>query len=176
MPQGQCDICSAQLSLIPVPHTSGNMFVAECDYIVKLIPPEKFTLRKKDLVAKLWNTSWEDLGMPPYANLEKRNRRQIYRKLMVGLGRYAMEQWPHSHPTVRPCEVFNETFSYNQPPKFPWQLKAERRTAPQAHDFSSQLGGFHPWFHLPGRLYEYRAMYSQVPPNDSWVYRAYPPF
>ena len=35
----QCDVCSIRMSPIPHPHTSGNMWLARCDYVAKLVDP-----------------------------------------------------------------------------------------------------------------------------------------
>ena len=34
-----CNICSSRMSPLPHPHTSGNMWLARCDYIARLIDP-----------------------------------------------------------------------------------------------------------------------------------------
>ena len=172
--EDKCDICSAQFSVVPVPHTIGNMFVADCDYIVKLMPPAKYIKAKEALAIKFWNSTWESLGLPPYPNLDKKQE-QLYRKGSMGIGRFAMEHWAYSHPSVRPCDVFHEKYDYRTPPAHPRKLVAERQIAPQGNASFSDIESYHPWFRLPARLYEYRELYSQVPPNNSWVYRAYPP-
>ena len=170
----KCDICSAQFSVFPTPHTPGNMFVADCDYIVKLMPPSKYIKAKEALVFNFWNSTWESLGLPPYPNLGEK-REQLYKKGWMGIERFALEQWAYSHPSVRPCDVFHERYHYQRPPPHPRKLIAERQMAPQGNSSLTDIEIFHPWFRLPARLYEYRALYSQVPPNNSWVYRAYPP-
>ena len=37
-----CNVCSSRMSPIPHPHVSGNMWLARCDYIRKLIEPKNF--------------------------------------------------------------------------------------------------------------------------------------
>ena len=39
MPEDTCNVCSSRFSPVPHPHTSGNMWLARCDYIKKLIDP-----------------------------------------------------------------------------------------------------------------------------------------
>jgi hypothetical protein len=37
-----CHVCSSRFSPLPHPHTPGNMWLARCSYISKLIPPNRF--------------------------------------------------------------------------------------------------------------------------------------
>jgi hypothetical protein len=64
----QCDTCSTQLSVYPFPHYVGNMFVAKCDYIRKLIPPSEYESRKSALVHQMWNSTQtlQDANNKPY--------------------------------------------------------------------------------------------------------------
>lgn len=53
----QCDACSYQFTMWPSPHYAGNMFVARCDYIRKLIPPNVFEDKKQALVDRIMNST-----------------------------------------------------------------------------------------------------------------------
>ena len=65
------------------------MWLASCRYVATLLAPPAFQ--------KGMDTYWGRLGF------------DIGGKGMgtpwVGTGRYAMEHWVHSHPSVRPCDV-----------------------------------------------------------------------
>ncbi|KAL7536048.1 hypothetical protein ACHAXR_007725 [Thalassiosira sp. AJA248-18] len=77
----ECDVCSSRMSPHPHPHTSGNMWLARCSYIAKLRDP--YALRDGDLPSGFSH----DNGCK-------------------GFGRYFFEHWVHSHPTVRPCDLY----------------------------------------------------------------------
>lgn len=46
---GRCDTCSTQFHGLPA-HYPGNMWVANCDYVSKLIPPNVFEKKKQSLL------------------------------------------------------------------------------------------------------------------------------
>lgn len=76
-----CNVCSSRMSPLPHPHTSGNMWLARCNYISKLIDP----LSARD--GKLPTKFHED-------------------NPCKGRGRYLGEHWVHSHPSVEPCDLY----------------------------------------------------------------------
>ena len=76
-----CNVCSSRMSPLPHPHTSGNMWLARCDYIAKLIDPLSLT------EGKLPTKYQED-------------------NPCKGRGRYLGEHWVHSHPSVQPCDLY----------------------------------------------------------------------
>ena len=56
-----CNVCSSRM------HTSGNMWVAKCEYIKKFINPLKFEASMNEC-AKFMNFEWlKDDGCPPGA-------------------------------------------------------------------------------------------------------------
>jgi hypothetical protein len=86
---GDCNLCSAQFTILPFHSTVRNFWVGECSYISKLIPPNQFTKAKEDLMDKvLSNASWEHIGYtrepPPKLNW------QLQRPSWVGTQRYAI--------------------------------------------------------------------------------------
>lgn len=172
--EDQCNMCSAHFSVYPAHHTVGNMFVAECDYVQKLIPPNRFAEAKETAITKARSLTWEQLGFP--AKPRRSRLYQFERDSWVGVKRYAMEHWVYSHPSVRPCDVYHFEFKYSRfrPPANWDTLLPDRQLAPLGDENLRMSKKFHPWFLLPGRLYEYRELYSQVPPNTSWVYSQYP--
>lgn len=83
LPQ-QCNVCSMRMSPFPHAHTPGNMWLARCSYVKKLLEPEAFL--------RAMGSSDN-----PY----------------FGSGRYAAEHWIHSHPSVNPCDLYsNSKFVY----------------------------------------------------------------
>lgn len=160
------DICSAHFTVFPIAHTIGNIFVAECDYVKKLIPPMQYEDAKRAVLRKARH------GLLA----EKPSHKMMYQfgHAWLGLGRYAAEHWVYSHPSVRPSDVYRFPLSYDTSttPKNWEEMKLVRQSAPDGfqkwpeHDV-------HPWFLLPGRLYQYRELYSEMPPYTNWIYKAF---
>ncbi len=44
-----CNVCSSRMSPLPHPHTSGNMWLAKCDYVQKLINPMMFEEKMRQI-------------------------------------------------------------------------------------------------------------------------------
>lgn len=152
-----CDVCSSRMSTHPHPHTSGNMWLARCSYINKLIDP--YTLRE----GKLPNIYNKDNGC-------------------MGFGRYFFEHWVYSHPTVRPCDLYpgkEYTWAYENIPgvNFVKELKLAPRFEFQVfidllihnywycrNDKSSQsMRSF-----LKSRKWSYRQLYNITVLPESW--------
>ena len=154
MPQDKCNVCSSRFSPIPHPHTSGNMWLAGCDYITKLLDPETF------------EQAMNSQASSSNPNLQPCN----------GRGRYSAEHWILSHPSVKPCDLYTkETFTWNYEgmptvqefrqniqlapfPRFPLEtyLKPHSKICP----FRGTLLSF--------RLNEYDGLYKMKPPSDWW--------
>jgi len=75
-----CNVCSSRFSPIPHPHTSGNMWLARCDYIQKLIDPFKFEESMQHIMS----------------NCTAKGRASCDGRL-----RFSAEHWIHSHPSVK---------------------------------------------------------------------------
>ena len=87
-----CNMCSSRFSPVPHPHTSGNMWLAKCSYVKKLIDPEQFEAAMESLE--------HDDGEEFLA--------------CDGRGRYSAEHWVHSHPSVKPCDLYTDpSFTWN---------------------------------------------------------------
>lgn len=199
MPQdGSCDSCSSQLLLYPNLYYPGNMFVVQCEYASKLIPPKEFESAKQRVVDKMLNATteiqkgkWYVTDLTPVGGNEslqvhytfpKNQMWQLVKQpAMVGTGRYAMEHWLGSHPDYKPCQVFNES-KYGTLENIPGILKValdmglepklEASVPPmdrnQANSFEKWLA---PYFtKLSARLYLYKELYDKVPEEHSWVY------
>ena len=105
----------------------------------------------------------------------------------LGEGRYSMELWVGSHPTIRPCEV-------SQTPDIYYWLDGDRATALAEFNFS--MVGTRPDFHrkslfpltdlgdnvtrlmkydfLGGYIMRWDNLYDEQPPSDSWFWSYYP--
>jgi len=171
-----CNVCMGKFVGMPFHCSPGNMFVAECEYVKQLIPPKDFTKRKDEVTSKLWKMTQTELQME--LGLEKKlddgdwgTKWQFIRPSWVGTERYAMEHWMFSHPTIQPCDVFDKKFAYPKPP-LPETVTAQWGLAPREvrSDFRMTI---HPFFLLPGRLYNFRHLYQSAPPKSSWMYHFY---
>ncbi|GFH56386.1 hypothetical protein CTEN210_12862 [Chaetoceros tenuissimus] len=96
-----CNVCSSRMSPYPHPHTSGNMWTAKCDYIQKLYDPYEFEERMTNLYKEVLRFSCSNMGCD----------------------RYASEHWVHSHPSVKPCDLSDDSrfvwnYSNIPPPDF----------------------------------------------------------
>jgi hypothetical protein len=92
-----CNVCSSRMSPLPHPHTSGNMWVAKCEYIKKLIRPNDFKQKMYDYGIFM------GIGDCMMNSTSACN----------GCGRYAAEHWVHSHPSVNPCDLSTSNFTWN---------------------------------------------------------------
>jgi hypothetical protein len=74
-----CNVCMSRMSPVPHPHAPGNMWLARCSYIQKLLPPLQFT--------------------------DRMNGGRGIDDPCIGTGRFAQEHWVLSHPANRPCDL-----------------------------------------------------------------------
>ena len=158
--KGNCDACSTLVQFIPSPHYMGNMWVADCSHISKLLSPNEFQKRKGHVVVKIEEMKNRTKKSPPW---------------MLGIDRYAAEHWLFSHPDISPCEVFsssdkNPTLIYGRnisvgefnPPKL--QHIQETMITKKANS----RGNF--WYDKECKLLEFKELYGKVPTNGSWFY------
>jgi len=80
-----CNVCSSRFSPLPHPHTSGNMWLARCDYVRQLIDPFDFEERMSEFTSNCTSNGRESCD---------------------GRIRFSAEHWIHSHPTVKVSFVF----------------------------------------------------------------------
>jgi hypothetical protein len=164
------------------------MWVAECAYVKKLIPPKDFESAKQKINNDLLNATKKIGKLDRYAvNLDNGTTTfgfkgsgmwQIYRESWIGVSRYAMEHWLGSHPDFKPCDVFSQSdpgtpqivYKAGKLVSLNWAALVPRlRVSLQGHELSYEF--WNPWFMDKGKLYEYKALYSKVPDNSSWFYR-----
>ena len=144
-----CDICGMRFSPTPHAHLPGNMFLARCGYISRLLPPEGFR-RKMDALYRSLNVK---LGH------------------LVGKGRWSSEHWPGSHPSVRACDVLDSAYDsgYSQFPRdaYPikWALAPRYRNG---HPYRTRLKR-----NVRDVVAEWRAVYNETAPASSLLLRHY---
>jgi hypothetical protein len=86
-----CNVCSYRMSPVPFPHTPGNMWLARCSYVKKLVSPFVFQSQVDELYAG--------------------------RDTCYGKERFAQEHYIHHHHEVMACDLLENTFftwSYNR--------------------------------------------------------------
>jgi hypothetical protein len=146
----RCNVCASRFSPFPHPHTPGNMFLARCDYVARLIDPTKFPLRMNDVPGVQNETvEWR-----------------------YGSGRFSSEHWIGSAPTMKPCDLYNSgqyawgytnlpemvdvrnDFKLLPAPRFPMVVYKTMRTT-----------GY--WATRLHRLEEYQVLYNEQP-DESW--------
>lgn len=157
-----CDVCSSRMSTHPHPHTSGNMWLARCSYVVKLLDP--YSLRSR----KLSPIFSKDDGCK-------------------GFGRYFFEHWIYSHPSVKPCDLYpgrEYTWAYENIPDE--GFKKNLRKAPR-FDFAVYVGLLREkyWYcredrssqtrqgFFFNRVFNYYHLYKIPFPDKSWYLWTY---
>lgn len=171
MPLDSCNICGTRFATFPHYHMAGNMWTAQCDYIQKLIPPSQFPKQMDDMMEyTIFSTSDKDIPKPTF--------QQYSEEYPVGRGRYALEHWIASHPSIQPCDLYSRkyTHGYRDLPTLQTTWKAKLATAPRfdIHTFLkiSQLRGA--WYCGPARLWEYAWLYGGAQPRvGHWIWQYY---
>ncbi|GFH53888.1 hypothetical protein CTEN210_10364 [Chaetoceros tenuissimus] len=151
MPEDTCNVCSSRMSPLPHPHTSGNIWVAKCEYIAKLQNPFKFQKQIDSL----------------YPN-------PFPRESCTGSGRYASEHWVQSHPSIMPCDLStdkNFTWGYANVPEADFEI--DLRPAPRFdYEIYEKLRTC-PSHTLHHRLNEYQFLYKENPSLSWWGWKFY---
>jgi hypothetical protein len=158
------------------------MWVASCDYIKGLVPP-------KDFGPKITAASGAIKDLASQDRLSM--RMSDFSNTMMGLGRYANQQWIGTHPDVVPCQVsnaearlemwrnrdaatFNSTLSGQAAPvnslnetKLKWlrHLEAVQDEEGRRREICLLPGLFQYWNHLYG---------GARPRPDSWFWTYFP--
>lgn len=167
-----CNVCSSRMSPIPHPHPPGNMWLARCEYVQRLIDPRVFEDKMSEV--------------PISEKLEK-----PYPDYCFGHGRYAAEHWIHSHPTVKPCDllmdenfvwsyksnkILNMTLDLQPAPRFPLSVYLARY---DKSDMMKHSCGYNPRnnskVYEEVRVNEYQFLYGEDPPDDWFGWNTYNP-
>jgi len=160
-----CDVCSSRMSPFPHPHSPGNMWLARCDYIARLVNPQLLTMKNNNL---------------PSLFTKKRQPQHCR-----GFGRFFYEHWVHSYPYVQSCDLYaskeylwgykgvpqNQTKWFDDHHLKPKQK--ELKPAPR-FDFSDYLTPVplecpttrKNW--TDERIYNYKHLYPNVTIDKSW--------
>lgn len=157
-----CDVCTNRFSPFPHPHTSGNMFLADCEYVSQLIDPLEFEGRMHDIPRI---KEWKEVPI----------QARVHRSC-VGIGRFACEHWIHSAPFVRPCDLFKSSsfiFGYDGIPNATvvdtidlegedsaFELQAAPRFQYRTYTTDRTVDY---WTGLEYRLQEYQTLYNATP-------------
>lgn len=162
---GQCNVCSSHFSPMPHMHTPGNMWIARCSYVRELQPPLQF-LHKMNALAELYalNRGKDAISQPS-----------------LGTGRYASEHWIHSHPSVRPCDLYDALGplqSYrNMETSHAWEMKVQMAPREDLEFYGRGLQNFNRkagWgWDRNAKLVEWQFLYGVMPTADSWIWDYY---
>ena len=141
-----CTICSSRMSPVPRAHTSGNMWLAQCRYIQKLLSPTK------------------------YIHAMGHSRNPCH-----GTGRYAAEHWVHSHPSDHPCDLYtNPTYTWDYagvPSIDELEDNLELQPAPRFSKrpyYTVRSVCVHSGPGVEDRIHEYQRLYHIDKPEDDW--------
>lgn len=181
-----CDLCGLLFLPRPSLHFTGNMFNAKCSYIQKLLSPMDFQNRMTHVVAKGQKMLEDEILVA--------NMHDVTLVWNNGLGRYAMEHWHGSHPSLQKiCDVsthyeieyWKRLERKDRRPE-DWELGVFPRhphTADWSYGKADEL--IHgilnhesrrkrEYFLLPGQLLRWYELYKEFPPDSSWVWPWYP--
>lgn len=142
-----CNVCSSRMSPIPHPHTSGNMWLARCSYIAKLMDPNNFQAKMLDHYG---------VGANP----------------CVGTGRYAAEHWVNSHPHNSPCDLSTDKYVWNYRGVPSGNFVKELKLAPRYPMSAYVLGACsNHGQSVMDRLEEYQVLYNSYPTASWWGWK-----
>jgi hypothetical protein len=175
-PSSPCNVCGLIFYTMWTFFFPGNMFAATCEYINKLLPPDSYEEAMSSFVGKM---------------LLRRVRAQITSNLFhdrmdyFGYGRYAIDHWVGSHPSLVPCdlsaphpfEFWRETtirsvplFNFSVAPRqydAPFDLRSSKRDR-ILDDAKGQER--REYFYLLGPLLRWITLYNETPQPQSWVW------
>ena len=168
MGNNTCNVCGARFSPFPHHHFPGNMWTAQCSYIRNLHRPDKFAEKMENLMSAILHAR----------NLPKPSLPEYESQCFVGVGRYALEHWVPSHPTIRPCDVYPEGYlwNYDNIPASTYDWAPDIQPAPRfsLSTFVRTLPRrVSTWPCGQGHLLEYRYLYGERPPEDSFLWSFY---
>jgi hypothetical protein len=147
------NLCGFRVSPFPHPHIPGNMWLAHCSYVNNLFEPFHFQNKMNIVQKKLVLND----DTPPYC---------------TGNGRYSAEHWIHSHPSVKPSDLYNN-------PKFTWGYDGLRNRF-HSKDFMWNIAPRYDLNHwsnpecdsrytdMTHRLKEFRLLYNMTPGDEWW--------
>eukprot|EP00928_Gymnodinium_smaydae_P016598 TRINITY_DN1624_c0_g2_i5.p1 TRINITY_DN1624_c0_g2~~TRINITY_DN1624_c0_g2_i5.p1 ORF type:complete len:357 (+),score=14.53 TRINITY_DN1624_c0_g2_i5:145-1071(+) len=138
-----CDVCSSRMSPLPHVHCPGNMWVARCAYVQKLLDPQEFQMK-----------------MSVYSEPDD---------FCVGRDRFAAESWVHSHPSVKPCDLSTDSRLLEYPEgDFEKRLEPAPRFGEDKYHITAC-----PDRSLEERLQQYQFLYNEQPAEAWWGWKLY---
>jgi len=180
-----CNVCGLNFYPLWTTFFPGNFFVADCQYVQKLLPPSYFQHCMNTLVEEMINSTTTTTLSHLTANLYNPNNPGN-----MGVHRYASEHWIGSHPDLIPCDVsptanvqyWLQEETTTTATKFEWSLAPRHllnaswfRLNPDVlHDVLSDTRRYREYFLLPGFLFKWYRLYNKVPGPSSWVWDFYP--
>ncbi|KAL9183710.1 hypothetical protein ACHAXT_004566 [Thalassiosira profunda] len=182
-PNDRCNVCGAQFYTRFSTMYPGNMWTAKCSYVKRLLPPlegGEYDVRKKESIIKfLKYRLWGQL------NSTLMDDRVDY----FGLGRYRLEHWIGSHPSIQPCELHRKNVTFASmiegditPADYEWGMGPRRREVvgedleARARIQNDEDAQFREYFFLPGNLLKWFTLYGSdgIPSKKSWVWKFFP--
>ena len=183
-PNDTCNVCGTSFFTRFAFMFPGNMWTSKCSYIKKLLPPYdggEYDSRKKESIARF-------LKMRLYGVLDATLLED--RIDYFGLGRYRLEHWIGSHPSIMPCEMHRENVTLgimvggqvNSTYDYHWGMGPRREwvvpeiESAQKHLEEDDKAAFKEYYFLAGNLLKWFTLYGSdgVPDNDSWVWEFFP--
>lgn len=183
-PNESCNVCGTSFFTRFAFMFPGNMWTAKCSYVKKLLPPKdggEYDVKKKESVMKFLKMRL--YGVFDTTLLEDRVD-------YFGLGRYRLEHWIGSHPSIMPCEMHrtnitlgymvgggvNATYDYEwgMGPRREWVVPEIERA--QEHLRNDDGAAFREYYFLAGNLLKWFTLYGSdgVPKQHSWVWEFFP--
>lgn len=170
-----CNVCGLIFYTMWSFFFPGNMFVASCEYVNKLIPPDDFQVQMKDFVGKL---------------LLQRLRSSITTNVFpdrmdyFGLDQYSTDHWIGSHPSLDPCDLSNswhgvEYWREEDRPTsaFNWSMAPRQKGAPFDYRWSTERRVLdsdslrrREYFFLAGHILKWFALYKEASSPFSWTW------
>ena len=159
------NFCSALFTGFPFAQVTGNFYTVRCSYVQKLIPPNDF----EDAMTMVYSNMMKNTSLSWVNDPDPKMTRESW----IGLGRYALEHWIGSHPSLHPLSVYplsHGAFRYRWVPKDLSWKPTYRKKIFKAHHNQKNVPKF---YKLAGRLYLYEKLYGELPPKSSWIWKFY---
>jgi len=139
----------------------GNVFTAECSYVRKLHPPNRFS----EKVEKMFELRRKKNEVNPAYKLISPNHTILHE---FGQGRYGHEFWIASHPSMVPCDLSGELLfeGWAVGPRDPSNFSLALFPRPPLKLEKHYL--------IAGNLFKHFALYNEAPPDDSWTWTKFP--